>query len=339
MRGGTEEERGEGDEEEEEEEMNKEIGFEEVMRALGYMKNGKAAGEDGIVVEFLKNLPLGWMKKLVGILNGIFVGKGMVKEWGVARIFPIHKGGSEEDVKNYRGVSLLDSGYKLLAVIIEKRLRFWLEKNGKIGEAQAGFRNKRGTRDHIFVLNSIIGKRLREKGGKLYACFVDFRTAFDAVDRRIMLGKLSKIGVRGRLFKVIERIYSVTDNEIITGEGISERFRTRRGVRQGCPLSVLLFLIYLEDLEKRWIKRNEGGTVVGKLKIFCLKFADDVGLVADTAEGLRDMLKGLELFSRENGIVVNEGKTKVMVFRKGGRRRKEKWCYMGKELEVVNEYK
>lgn len=87
-------------------------------RALGTMKNNKAAGEDGIPAEFLKYLPKVWLKELVGILNDVYKGEGSIEGWGIARIYPIHKGGEEEDVKNYRGVSLLDSGYKLYATIL-----------------------------------------------------------------------------------------------------------------------------------------------------------------------------------------------------------------------------
>lgn len=152
---------------------------------------------------------------------------------------------------------MLDSGYKLFATILEKRLRWWLEKNRKIGEGQAGFRKGRGTRDHIFVLNSLINNSIKREKGKLYACFVDFKTAFDAVDRRIMVKKLRKIGVKGRLLKAVEKIYKRTENEIITGESVTSKFRIIiKGVKQGCPLSVLLFLIYIEDLEERWRKKT-----------------------------------------------------------------------------------
>lgn len=64
---------------------------------------------------------------------------------------------------NYRGVSLLNVGYKLLTGIMAKRIRTWVEKEGKLRESQAGFRGKRGTRDHIFVLNSLIGNTLKRE--------------------------------------------------------------------------------------------------------------------------------------------------------------------------------
>lgn len=341
--GGTsrgEEERGREDEGEDgEEEMDREITLIEIGKALGRMKNGKAAGEDGIVIEFLKYSPMNWKSEIAEILNGIFNGEKMIKGWETARIFPIHKAGDEEDAKNYRGVSLLDAGYKLYASVLGERIKDWVEKNGKLRENQAGFREGRGTREHIFVLNSIINNKLKHKGGKVYVCFIDFKTAFDAVNRSILKKKVRRIGIKGKMGRAIERIYEETENEVITEEGITERFRTKRGVRQGCPLSGPLFVMCLEDLEERWEMKNEGGVVIGKTKIFGLKFADDVAAVADTPEGLRSMLKDLEIYSKENEMEVNESKTKIMIFQKGGKRKKEKWEYKGKELEIVKEYK
>lgn len=132
---------------------------------------------------------------------------------------------------------------------------------------------------------------------------MDFRTAFDSVDRKVMIKKLEKLGVKGRFMEMIERIYSCTENELITEEGVTERFRTGKGVRQGCRLSGPLFLIYMEDLEERWVKKNEGGTVVER--IFCLKFVDDVATFADTPEGLQSVLRDLERFSEECEMEVN----------------------------------
>ncbi|OXU19587.1 hypothetical protein TSAR_013439 [Trichomalopsis sarcophagae] len=160
--------------------LNREIEAGEVRVSLTKMKNKKASGEDGIKVEFLKYLPLGWK---------------------IARIYPIYKAGNEELAENYRGVALLDVRYKLLTNIIANRLSVWCERNKVIRESQAGFRGKRGTRDHLFVINSLIGNKLKIKGGKLYAGLIDFKTAFDTVDRKILFKKLQKKGIKGKILK------------------------------------------------------------------------------------------------------------------------------------------
>lgn len=146
----------------------------------------------------------------------------------------------------------------------------------------------------MFVLNSLINSRLKRKKGKLYTCFLDFKTVFDSI---------------------------------------------YRGVRQGCPFGVILFLIHIEDLKERWVKKHVGGAVIGKEKIFCLMFADDVVMRVETAEKLREMLKHLEKFSKEGGLEVNENKIKIVIFRKGGNIGRERWKYKGRELEICREHK
>lgn len=69
---------------------------------------------------------------------------------------------------------------------------------------------------------------------------------------------------------------------------------------------------------------------IGNEKIFGLKFADDIAIVAKNAVGMREMLKALESYTERNDLEVNLEKTKIMIFRKGGRKRKrEKWYLRG----------
>ena len=150
----------------------------------------------------------------------------------IARTYPFFKGGEETNVNNYRGVSLLDIGYKHMAGIMSRRLTTWIEENHKIKESQSGFRGKRGTRDYIFTLNSIIRKKLKRKKGRLYAAFIDFKPAFDTIDRKIMIEKLEKEHIKGRYLRWVKKIYEETWCEVITKEGVSRRFSTSIGVRQ-----------------------------------------------------------------------------------------------------------
>ena len=76
------------------------------------------------------------------------------------------------------------------------------------------------------------------------------------------------------MLKMIKGIYCITTNDVITGDGISESFETGNGVRQGCPLSPTLFNIALDDVDDEWERKKIGGTVIGRTKIYALKYAD-----------------------------------------------------------------
>ena len=80
--------------------------------------------------------------------------------------------------------------------------------------------------------------------------------------------------------------------------------------------------------------------VIGEEKIFTMKFADDIVLIADHPEGLTSMIKTLEKFVKKNKLSINIEKTKVLIFKKRGKNKKgESWKYNDVQLEIVKEYK
>lgn len=111
-------------------------------------------------------------------------------------------------------------------------------------------------------------------------------------------------------------------------------------MRQGCPLSPILFNIFLDDIDEMWEKRKEGGTAINKEKIHCLKYADDIVVMADYQEELQAMLNSLQRYSKKNRMKINPEKTKIMVFRRKGREgRKANWKIEGQKIEEVKQVK
>ena len=184
-----------------------------------------------------------------------------------------------------------------------ERLSEKLEREKKLTEAQAGFRKKRSTIEQIFVLNTIIGNRLKRKRGKLYAVFVDFRKALDMVDRKRLWEKMERMGIEGKFLEMTKEIYKDTRNEVIVGDEKTETFITKKGLR------------HYEFL-----------------------YADDAVIVAENKEELDKMIRNLERWTDKNLMEVNVEKTKIVVFGNGGRRKKERWNYKDRELEVVSEF-
>ena len=70
----------------------------------------------------------------------------------------------------------------------------------------------------------------------------------------------------------------------------------KNGVRQGCPLSAVLFNILKADLERTMRRGQDGGIVIGKKKIWTVGYADDVALIPNDEKGLRSMMRTYKNF-------------------------------------------
>ncbi|KMQ96026.1 rna-directed dna polymerase from mobile element jockey-like protein [Lasius niger] len=160
---------------------------EEIVEAVKKMKIGKAAGIDGIPLEAWKYGGMEVRRRLVNLINQIWMDGEMPKEWRKSIVVPLYKRGDKERTENYRGISLLCSAYKIYAEILRNRLEDVMEKKGMLPESQAGFRKGRSTMDTIFILNHLVQleKGKDKEKDKIFAVFVDLKAAFDNVDREI----------------------------------------------------------------------------------------------------------------------------------------------------------
>lgn len=122
-----------------------------------------------------------------------------------------------------------------------------------------------------------------------------------------------------------------------TGRSID--FLTGRGVKQGCSLSPGLFNLLTADLEEEMRKEGWGGVRLKGEKVYSLAYADDVVLLAEEEGDVRTMMARLESYVRGKRLEVNVGKSKIMRFKRDGRRKKIRWRWEGKEVEEVREYK
>ena len=116
-----------------------------------------------------------------------------------------------------------------------------------------------------------------------------------------------------------------------------EEFWTGRGLRQGFPLSPLLFSILLADLEEKMEKKGKGGVILGNKRIYSLAYADDVVLLGDDEGGMKLLMKRFEEYVRED-LTVNVPKTKVVYFRKRKSDVKYEWKLNGESVERVEEF-
>ena len=260
------------------------------------------------------------------------------EKWSEGFIVPLFKKGDINEVSNYRGITLLSTLGKLFTRILNNRLNKWAEEYGIYIEAQAGFRKHMSTIDNIFVLNGLIAHCINNTE-HLYCCFVDFTKAFDYVERDILWYKLIKIGVRGPMLDIIKSMYNTVKSKVKNNNTTSEAFSCYIGVRQGECLSPFLFAMYVNDLEQELDNNGINGIDAGMVKILLLLYADDIVLFGKTPDELQKSLDILEAYCDRWNLTVNIAKTKVVVFRKGGRLYTHlQFTFKGSNIEIVNKF-
>ena len=137
-------------------------------------------------------------------------------------VLPLFKKGDREDCKNYRPISLLACIGKVFTKVLTNRFTRWSDRNNKLPICQAGFRSGSSTSDQVFVLDTIVKKRLSQ-GATTYCAFVDFKQAFDSVNRPALWHKLVKLGASSKFIKINESMceelcFSVRANRHLTEE-------------------------------------------------------------------------------------------------------------------------
>jgi hypothetical protein len=198
--------------------------------------------------------------------------------------------------------------------VINTRINNFLENNNKIDECQAGFRKNARTSDQVFILKHLIDVITKQRNGRLYACFIDYKKAFDSVWHNGLLVKLFQIGVQGRCFSIIRDMY--TNSKIKTKDS-SQEILIKRGVHQGNTLSPTLFNIFINDIVQGM--PNDDSPCIDKInnqKISCLLYADDLLLLSTTKKGLQAKLDHIHLHCDQWGLEINRDKSKVVIFSK-----------------------
>ena len=303
------------------------------------MKNDKAPGADGIMVEVLKYACLDdpSIQFLTDIFNSILITETFPEIWSSGIIIPIHKKGDKDCTTNYRGITLLPVIAKVFTSILAERLRDWAETGNKLPTNQFGFRSGHRTVDAIFVLQTLIERNIRCKT-PLFCCFVDLQKAFDSINHTKLWKKLISLGANQRIVNTLINMYSKSKAQVCVGGTLSETLHCNQGVRQGCPLSPILFCLYIADLLPD-ISTDLPGIKIGGQITHGLLYADDAVLLTEKPVHMNIMLKQLEAYCEKWNLSVNTSKTKIMTINATILEQSPTFVYCGKHIEEVNQFK
>lgn len=279
----------------------------EVDHAINSIKNNRAAGQDGLVIEVIKSGGDALKDAITNLLNMCLEQNVIPKQWCQSQMIIIHKKGSKTDLRNYRPISLLPHIYKILEKVICNRIQNKLDENQP--REQAGFRSGYSTSDHLHTIQQLLEK-CNEYKKPLIICFVDYEKAFDSVETSKLIEALEKQGIDSCYTEILKKIYN-SSTTTIELDNLSKDIPISKGVRQGGILSPKLFNAALEEVFKNLNWQAKGINIDGE-QLHDLRFADDCTLITDNDSELNEMLTELSTEGAKAGLKINIPKTEVL---------------------------
>ena len=283
-----------------------------ILNIVNKLSDSTAVGPNSIPTQILKIIAPHIINDLSNRINECIDVNTFPECLKKATITPVHKKDSKLKVENYRPVSLLSNVSKIFEKILHEQIYSFLETHNILFKNQFGFRKNHNTTHAITALTEDIRTALDENEFAV-GIFVDLQKAFDTVGHEILLQKLDHYGIREGSLALFRSYLSNREQRVRIRDNYSSYKPVKHGVPQGSILGPLLFLIYINDLNKS----------IEHSKTF--HFADDTGLLCRN-KSLKKLncrvnqdLSNLATWLRSNAISLNAKKTEIIIFRRKGK--------------------
>jgi len=322
--------------------------WKEIRRHIRRLGERKAPGEDQIIAEIFKaeimnadeegdvfsdapKFPLG--RSINHLIQQIWHTRQVPDEFKISIIAPIPKIAKPEFASDFRPISLIPVALKLLTSIIAERIL--KEGNSRLSNAQAGFRTAEECISQIISLHDCI-KELHAAQLTAHVTFIDIKQAFDSVPHYLLFKSAKDFGIPPVMLDIIQNIYTGSKAKIRLDDGkLTPEFEIKRGVKQGDPLSPILFIIFMDSLVKLLQERNLSPTIAGN-KIGEFLYADDIALLNSSRRNLTLLLKYTEYWLEERFMEANPKKCGTVTFTAPGSQIKIRRPLSFKNGEIPN---
>ena len=288
------------------------ISAKELKTQLDKMKNKKAPGQNRLQIELYKAAAQDEQcleKMAIGLENTIKNDQIPVS-WksSITKLIAKNK---KPTVKDFRPIALTDCSYKICMGIIKSKIESHLGSNNLDNDHQFGFMPKRRTMDSAYILSCIIEKSYKSKE-TLIITSIDFRKAFDSVNRDKLLEVMTKYKIHPKVIDLIINIYKEDSTTVTQNNRTIDKISIRSGIRQGCNGSTVLFLmvtyLIIEEITKLNIHIKLNG-----INVATLFFADDGILLSNNINSAQTALNKLEEIGKVCGLEINKEKSSHLI--------------------------
>ena len=286
------------------------IGEVECLKALKGMANGKTPGSDGLSTDFYKFFWMDIKKFVIDSFNYAFIHGELSIDQSRGLISLIPK--KDKDrlyVKNWRPIALLNNDYKLLAKTLSNRIKHVIDS--LISHDQTGYISGRYIGENIRTVSDAINFIVKNKKEALII-LIDFEKAFDSIKWKFIDLALDSFHFGQNFKQWVKVLYKNSKSAVMNNGTFTQFFNLERGVRQGCPLSVYLFLLVVELLATH-IRQDKtiNGITLKSSELKISQMADDTTIFLKSATSIPPLLATLNKFALYSGLKTNVDKTKL----------------------------
>lgn len=291
---------------------------EEIFKAMSQMSKNKSPGSDGLTVEFYCKF-YDDLKEILSQLFNAIEKEGELSrsmKCGILSVF-YKKKGDRKSLRNYRPISLLQVDYKILARVMANRFKHVLPNI--ISEDQTCCILGRDISNNIANVRDVIDL-VEQDNLEGYIVKIDQEKAFDRVSHVYLLEVLRKFGFGDRFVKWIEIFYNGISSAVKCNGFLSKYFYVQNGIRQGCPISALLYVLAAEPLHSRIMQNdNIQGICIpnSSKKGLIYQHADDTTLSVSNKKSISESFIEFDLYSKASGAKINKQKSEILCIGKG----------------------
>ena len=260
-----------------------------------------------IYYEHFKHIPDNTLSDITKLFNEVLLQGSLPLDWKKNVTIPIYKSGDPLSSSNYRPITLAPVLYKLFISILDTCLSSLFETFDLIFPFQNGFCKGRSVYNNLYHLLEVITQS-KNTGSPIALAYLDIQKCYDSIEHWLINETFSKYGFNDSITKLISNIYLNNTTQISTPYGLTEEIHITRGVKQGCPMSPLIFILLSNPL-LWWIHESSTGlpiiTDCITNKLTSLAFADDMTLLASSITELQSMISKVEKFNSRNGLALS----------------------------------